>query len=115
MIYTSYFAKMRKMTPEQQAKCMSIARFTPKGVNIPINTMLAPHWDILKKYKEDKDEESYTVAYKKQLAALNPHNIAKAMDGRILLCYEKSGDFCHRHLLADWLRNNGYECEELEF
>lgn len=30
-----------------------------------------------------------------------------------LLCYEKPDDFCHRHLVADWLRKNGYECEEL--
>lgn len=114
MIYTSYFAAMRKMTPEQQAKCMSIARFTPKGVNIPINTMLVPHWDILKKYKEDKDTDSFTTAYSKQLEALNPHTIADTMNGRILLCYEKSEDFCHRHILVKWFRKNGYKCEELE-
>ena len=113
MIYTSYFAKMRKMTPEQQAKCMSIARFTPKGVNIPINTMLAPKWDILKKYKEDNDMNAFARAYKEQPTALDPTKVAKTMDGRILVCYEKIGDFCHRHILARWLRDNGYECEEL--
>ena len=113
MIYTSYFAKMRKMTPEQQAKCMSIARFTPKGVNIPINTMLAPKWDILKKYKEDNDMNAFARAYKEQLTALDPAKVAKTMDDRILVCHEKIGDFCHRHILARWLRDNGYECEEL--
>ncbi len=113
MIYTSYFAKMRKMTPEQQAKCMSIARFTPKGVNIPINTMLAPKWDILKKYKENNDMNAFVRAYKEQLSALDPAKVAKTMDDRILVCYEKIGDFCHRHILARWLRDNGYECEEL--
>ena len=113
MIYTSYFAKMRKMTPEQQAKCMSIARFTPKGVNIPINTMLAPKWDILKKYKEDNDMNAFARAYKEQLTALDPAKVAKPMDDKILVCYEKIGDFCHRHILARWLRDNGYECEEL--
>ena len=29
-----------------------------------------------------------------------------------LLCYEKPDDFCHRHLVADWLNKNGYKCEE---
>ena len=30
----------------------------------------------------------------------------------ILLCYEKPGDFCHRHLVADWLTKNGVNCIE---
>lgn len=113
MIYTSYFAKMRKMTPEQQAQCMSIARFTPKGVKIPINTMLAPKWDILKAYKEDGDTEKYTKAYQEYLEGLNVDAVAKNMEDRILVCYEKPEDFCHRHILADWFNTNGYECEEL--
>lgn len=113
MIYTSYFAKMRKMTPEQKERCMSIARFTPKGVNIPINTMLAPKWDILKAYKEDGDEEKYTKAYQEYLKTLNVHKVGANMQDRILLCYEKPETFCHRHILAEWLSDHGYECEEL--
>ena len=113
MIYTSYFANMRKMTDEQKNRCMSIARYTPRGVKIPINTMLAPKWDILKKYKEDNDMNDFARAYKEQLSALDPAKVAKTMDGRILVCYEKIGDFCHRHILARWLRDAGYECEEL--
>lgn len=32
-----------------------------------------------------------------------------------LLCYEKPGDFCHRHLLADWLtRESGLVVEEFD-
>lgn len=29
-----------------------------------------------------------------------------------LICYEKSSDFCHRHLVAEWLNQNGFKCEE---
>lgn len=29
-----------------------------------------------------------------------------------LICYEKSEDFCHRHLVVDWLNNNNIKCEE---
>lgn len=114
MIYTSYFAEMRKMTPEQKERCMSIARFTPKGVTIPINTMLAPGWEILKAYKEDGDTEKFTAAYRKYLAGLNVDAIARNMQDRILVCYEKQGDFCHRHILAEWFNSHGYECEELK-
>ena len=29
-----------------------------------------------------------------------------------LICYEKPSDFCHRHLVAEWLSQNGFRCEE---
>lgn len=29
-----------------------------------------------------------------------------------LICYEKPSDFCHRHLVADWLIKNGFKCRE---
>lgn len=29
-----------------------------------------------------------------------------------LICYEKPSDFCHRHLVANWLNKNGFECRE---
>ena len=33
----------------------------------------------------------------------------------VLICYEKPGDFCHRHLVANWLRHQGYPVEEYKF
>ena len=35
----------------------------------------------------------------------------------VLLCYEKPSDFCHRHLVADWINKelNGEYVKELEF
>ena len=29
-----------------------------------------------------------------------------------LVCYEKPSDFCHRHLVAGWLCDNGMPCHE---
>lgn len=29
-----------------------------------------------------------------------------------LVCYEKPSDFCHRHLVAQWLSQNGFKCKE---
>ena len=117
MIYTSYFAKMRKMTDEQKARCVSIARFTPKGVNIPQMTFLAPEASTLKNYKATGDEDDFYFDYHYQLEHLAPdmpmEKLAALLEGKILCCYEKSSDFCHRHLIAEWLRSHGVECEEL--
>jgi len=33
-----------------------------------------------------------------------------------LLCYEKPGDFCHRHIFAEWMKEQtGYEIKEFGF
>lgn len=32
-----------------------------------------------------------------------------------LICYEKPSDFYHRHLVAEWLIKNGFQCEEWKF
>lgn len=32
-----------------------------------------------------------------------------------LICYEKPSDFCHRHLVAEWLNECGFECREWLF
>lgn len=49
----------------------------------------------------------YLIELKKKFT---PEQILEMLpDKCILLCYEKTGDFCHRHLLAEWL---GYkDCE----
>ena len=115
MIYTSYFAAMRKMTSEQQEKCISIARYMPKRIDMLQYLKVAPKDQILWKYKKDKDEGAYSAAYRQQLDGLDAHEVAADLQNKILLCYEKPSDFCHRHILAAWLRKNGYKCEELKF
>ena len=119
-ISTSYFAKMRKF-PEN-AIAISIALFPPKGMNIVSIPELYPTKEILQKYKSDNDCNAYTEAYNKiVLNNLNPtliinkiKNIAEAngKNEAIRVCYEKSSDFCHRHLVSEWFRNNGCPCEE---
>lgn len=29
-----------------------------------------------------------------------------------VICYKKPSDFCHRHLVVDWLNENGFEWED---
>ena len=37
-----------------------------------------------------------------------------SFNGIVFLCYEKPGDFCHRHLLAALMRSLGYDVSEYE-
>ena len=118
-IFTSYFAKIGKI--DDNFFPISISRYTPKWLRGKIQTYsrLAPSEDLLSRYKVDADELRYTKEFNEYLSTLNPHKIVDDLEGIsggrdvVLLCYERSEKFCHRHLVSDWLVKNGYECYEL--
>ena len=68
----------------------------------------APTEEILNSFKKKKiNWEEYKNQY---LALLRQRNIAKnidfkEMDGACLLCSEEKPDYCHRRLLAEYLRD----------
>ncbi len=66
---------------------------------------LAPKYGFFKKYKLDGDEEYYTKQYYKEvLDKLDPQKVYEELgEDAILLCWEKPGQFCHRHIVAKWL------------
>ena len=111
MIYTSYFAS-KKYDPE---KAINISRWPPKYYKGRSFPYLYPPADLLWSYKNGYvDNVEYERQYRENvLAKLEPAHIAEVLDGEVLLCYEKSGDFCHRNIVAAWLREAGFECEEL--
>lgn len=81
---------------------------------MPNYDFLAPHAEILREYKRYGNENCFEEQYRKQLDTLDINEVKRLIPrGTIFLCYEKSGDFCHRHILADWLKNNGVDCEEI--
>lgn len=114
-IYTSYLAKAKKIT-EHGILPVAIIRYLPKRVEMINITTLAPNADILKQYKADGLIEPYTNKFNDYLDTLDAHVIldelarisnANGHKDIALICYEKSGAFCHRHLIADWLNNSG--------
>ena len=119
MIYTSYFARCQKL-PKGLIP-ISIARQAPAGYTGLEYKTLAPAWDILSEYKQTKDERTYIQQYNYQLFLLSADQVVKELkelaqsDQIILLCYEKPDDFCHRHLVAQWLTEHGYDTQEIEF
>lgn len=113
MIWTSYYAGSKKI--EDKSRLVSIACFPPRRVGMAQYKALAPTPEILRNYKDTSNKVKYVIDYNHQvLGRLSPAEVAADLDGKILCCYEKAGDFCHRHLVAQWLRRNGIKCEELK-
>ena len=76
---------------------------------------LFPKWSFLKRYLTDKDEVAYTKAYQEQvLSKLDAAVVWGALKDSVLLCWEPAGHFCHRRLVADWVKRElGHDVEEL--
>ena len=117
MIYTSYFAKIRSL-PEN-VEPVSIALWPPKWYSGLQYRKLAPTKEILDNWRRNKNKENYIRAYRDRvLNHLNPDNVVRELHTLTnkpdiaLLCFEKPGIFCHRHLVAYWLNNHGIECLE---
>lgn len=115
-IYTSYFANMKALTKEN-VMAISIARYSPRWYKGPQYTNVAPYGYML---SESCSREQYLQKYDEILNHLDAdkvvNDIKAISQGRdvALCCYEKPGDFCHRHLLSEWLRKNGYDVNEWE-
>lgn len=133
MIYTTYFAKLKKLP--NNIIPVSICAKPPTGYKGKEFKKLAPTYDILMSYKQDHNEEKYIKKYNNEvlrnlitdevvydLYELIGVDITGEGFGSIpnggadvaLVCYEKSDSFCHRHLVAEWLKLNGYKCKEWE-
>ena len=121
-IYTTYFAKLKSLPKDIIP--ISICGKAPTGYKGLEYKKLAPKYDFFMKWKETHDNDYYIKCYNEQvLSKLDPKQVFVDLieltpsditfPKIALVCYEKSGDFCHRHLVAEWLRQNGYECEEL--
>ena len=129
MIYTSYFGKLKKL-PENVIPIAICAKIPDWYTGLSYKK-LAPKYEFFNKWKHDHNNGEYVRCYKEQvLDKLNVDNVVKELDYMMLdetnsidskvddichialICYEKPSDFCHRHIVAEWLIENGYKCEE---
>lgn len=113
-IYTGYFAQLKKYEKDGLIP-ISIARVTPEWFNGAELKDLAPSFSLLKRYKNNTiSEEDYRAEYLQQLDKVKCGKVLRQLteDDVVLLCYEKVGKFCHRHILAEYLSDSGYFTEE---
>jgi hypothetical protein len=102
MIHTSYFKKSYDVKG-----AINIALSHPDFFTGPSYPDLFPTWRLINQYKGGIiTEQKYIEWYLKLLDQrnLDPLTVANQLDGCTLLCWEESGKFCHRHVVADWLR-----------
>ena len=96
---TSYFAKYNGK------KGISIALKAPPYFKGESYEDLFPKWWFLKQYKENHDENTFIMCYYIEvLEKLNPQKVYDDLSDKIILCWEKSGTFCHRRVVAEWLQ-----------
>jgi len=116
MIKTSCFKKAKDLP-----YVVSIARrdfpWPMKGYRFEKYPALMPSLGLLRDWKEGKvtEEKDYTQRYYKEvLSKLDPRKVYNDLDGKILLCHEPPGAFCHRRLVARWLEHSlGVKVPEL--
>ena len=121
-IYTSYFAQLKNL-PSGFIP-VSICGWPPKWYNGLQYKKVAPSWSILEEYKYNHNIQRYTDRFNNEiLSKITPQNfindinkITNNAENIVLLCYEKPTDFCHRHLVADWVSNNtDIQIKELKY
>lgn len=138
MIYTTYFAKIRKL-PDNVIP-ISIAGKAPNGYTGLQYKKLAPKYIFFQEWKKNHDNEYYIECFQKEvLDKLNPQQVITELFDLVperfnkrlkqtnsslwdnpyvhiaLVCYEKPTDFCHRHLVAEWLIANEIKVEEYQY
>ena len=101
---TSYFSSPKII--KDDSRLVSISRKPPEGFKVKIYKPLCPSWDLVMTYKKGNiTKEQYAERY--YLEILNNLDAEKTYqelgEDAILLCYEASLKFCHRHIVAKWL------------
>ena len=118
MNFTSYFAKLAHLHGADIVPVAITAKI-PEWYNGLVYQKLAPSYDILMGYKNTGNRDVYIQRFKNEiLSKLDPKTVFNELmmltNGRpfCLVCYEKPDSFCHRHIVAEWLTENGYPCKE---
>jgi len=134
MIYTTYFAKIKDLP--KNVIPISICAKAPSWYGGMEYKKFAPKYEFFMKWKETHDNDYYIKCFKSEvlnkldyirviseLQIILPLEIKETMNSPIwinkdyhiaLVCYEKPTDFCHRNLVAEWLREKGIECGEYD-
>lgn len=121
MIYTSYFEKLKELE-KYNIIPISICGKAPDWYKGLQYKKLAPKYKFFMEWKKNHDNDYYIEHFRSEiLDGLDAEIVIKELNYLVpnvngkdiaLICYEKPSDFCHRHLVAEWLNKNGFRCDE---
>lgn len=134
MIYTSYFGKIKSLP--NNIIPIAICGKAPDWYSGLQYKKLAPKYNFFMEWKKNHDNDYYIECFNEQVLkplsfTITMNELQKLISESLgeqtttsflidknrhiaLICYEKPSDFCHRHLVAKWIRENGFECKEWE-
>lgn len=113
--------KLRKTYQNALYVCIANGTNCKKQCDI-VCSELVPQWSIVQKFKNGGDWSDYVKEYHKQLEQLDKCAVFKKLkyyaeqynkDCIVLVCYEKSNEYCHRRLIAEWYNACGSHVEEI--
>lgn len=108
---TSYFGK------KCEGNTVAICRYPPEWWTGRVYQKLSPSAKLLADYRgKGISEAEYGSRYNEEvLSQLDPQIVFNELgEDAILLCFEKTGVFCHRRLVADWFeRKLGIKVNEV--
>ena len=119
---TSYYAKFSRLPKGEKSRFMPILISTslPKWFlnseeyYIEYKTLAPSRNNVFNLKNDCISQEDFTNAYLNKLKGLDMEQILEDIydlegitDSEVIfLCYEKSDDFCHRHILREYLNEN---------
>ena len=117
MLYTTYFARLRTLPPEITP--VAICGKAPDWYAGLQYKKLAPRRSFFSVWRQTRDSHYYVEHFNTevltQLNARSVYDELTRLTGSTeiaLVCYERPEQFCHRHLVANWFRENGIEIKE---
>lgn len=105
MVRTSYFSSRGYA----QSEGVSIAVGMPKGFVGPQAKELCPTWFMV---RNGYTYSEYVALITKR--GVTPEYVAAKYSGKVLLCWEKEFESCHRSYLVKWLNANGVSAAEIK-
>lgn len=114
-LYTGYFANVKKYE-EKGYTPVSVAGITPDFFKGEKWVDFAPRKTFFSKWKKGELTNEEYLKYLRNIPSADIEELREiTKEGKfVMCCYEKTGDFCHRHYLGAFLRKfYGFKVKEL--